>query len=164
MTSLGNIVYLVKCLSKPYLKHFFDCKMFIAATSFNPPGTIFKQGSDKWQKITWIKYWIIPKRNYFQVACSILINILPKVSLIPNFTFSIISTTLSSFILIVSISSSCSSLSTTSSFYLSKRIKMIPRVLVGVLYCKLCKDQSKLPESPSSTILRSGFRWPAWVI
>ena len=88
MTSLGNIVYLVKCLSKPYLKHFFDCKMFIAATSFNPPGTIFKQGSDKWQKITWIKYWIIPKRNYFQVACSILINILPKVSLIPNFTFS----------------------------------------------------------------------------
>jgi len=81
-------VYLVKCLSKPYLKHFFDCKMFIAATSFNPPGTIFKQGSDKWQKITWIKYWIIPKRNYFQVACSILINILPKVSLIPNFTFS----------------------------------------------------------------------------
>ena len=33
MTSLGNIVYLVKCLSKPYLKHFFDCKMFIAATA-----------------------------------------------------------------------------------------------------------------------------------
>ena len=85
--STRGTVYLVKCLSKPYLKHFFDCKMFIAATSFNPPGTIFKQGSDKWQKITWIKYWIIPKRNYFQVACSILIIDLPKVSLIPNFHF-----------------------------------------------------------------------------
>ena len=76
MTSLGNIVYLVKCLSKPYLKHFFDCKMFIAATSFNPPGTIFKQGSDKWQKIIWIQYWLQPKRNYFQIAFSILIFII----------------------------------------------------------------------------------------
>ena len=54
MTSLGNIVYLVKCLSKPYLKHFFDCKMFIAATSFNPPEAIFKQSSENRQKNTFL--------------------------------------------------------------------------------------------------------------
>ena len=59
--------------------------MFIAATSFYTWSVIFKQCSENWHKITWFKQRWLPKRNYFQVACSILISILPQVTLIPNF-------------------------------------------------------------------------------
>ena len=64
--------------------------LYLRQNSFNPPNGHFQCKAVKiWQKITWLKYWTIPKRNYFQLACSIIIIFtLPKVSLIPsNFTF-----------------------------------------------------------------------------
>ena len=94
--------------------------VIFAATSFNPPRGHFQASSNKWQKITWFKYRQIPKRNYFLLACSILIISLPKVSLIPRHQFSVISASISSFISVASSFSSCSFMSSFSSLLLQK--------------------------------------------
>ena len=86
MSSLGNLyckgINAAQNHKSKTLSWLLD--VIFAATSFNPPRGHFQASSNKWQKITWFKYRQIPKRNYFLLACSILIISLPKVSLIPR--------------------------------------------------------------------------------
>jgi len=61
--------------------------LYLLQTSFNPPRGHFQcKAVTNDKKLQWLIYRKIPKRNYIQVACSILINnSLPQVSLIPSF-------------------------------------------------------------------------------
>ena len=122
MSSLGNLyckgINAAQNHKSKTLSWLLD--VIFAATSFNPPRGHFQASSNKWQKITWFKYRQIPKRNYFLLACSILIISLPKVSLIPRHQFSVISASISSFISVASSFSSCSFMSSFSSLLLQK--------------------------------------------
>ena len=107
--------------------------VIFAATSFNPPGAIFKQAVINDKKCTWYKYRQVPKRNYFPLACSILILSLPKVSFIPKHQFSVISASVSSSISVASSFLSCSIMSSISSFLLQKDQNWYQEAWLGLI-------------------------------
>ena len=67
-----NYIEVVSMLHKTFNQKTLSWLLDIifAATSFNPPGAIFKQAVINDKKCAWYKYRQIPKRNYFPLPCS----------------------------------------------------------------------------------------------
>ena len=127
--------------------------LYLLQTSFNPPRGHFQcKAVTNDKKLQWFTYRKIPKRNYIQVACSILINnSLPQVSLIPSFSLSVVS----AFFIQLYLNILLNFIMFFNVFllnipFLHEDQKMIQLVLDRVWFEFNGKSQSKLMENPSS--------------